>query len=127
MQGLALSAQRVAPCTDHAVNTPAQLIQAAFAALGQHISEETLQSLWNKESAAQTQIGGQSPEVFTAERWGFLNRHHFGQHLLSEEFRLNQEHLSELRIMVGSRWWRLGAPIRWIMLNWRRLKGLTTH
>jgi 2-polyprenyl-3-methyl-5-hydroxy-6-metoxy-1,4-benzoquinol methylase len=127
MQGFALSAQRVAPCTDHAVNTPAQLIQAAFAALGQPISEEALQSCLAQEAALQTQIGGQSPEAFAAERWDFLKHHHFSQQLLSEQAQRLEHQVAvqatELSIITGSRWWRLGASVRWTMRLWRRLKG----
>jgi hypothetical protein len=128
LQALALNAQRVAPCADRAVHSPADLIQAAFQALGHELSESALRSCVQQEAQLQTQISGVAPN--TQEHWAFLNTHRFAPRLLSEHAQqLQQQVVSQdiiitdrentIRIITGSRWWRLGAPVRWVM---RRLK-----
>jgi hypothetical protein len=80
------------------------------------------------------QIGGHAPEAFIAERWNFLKHHHFSQHLLSDKAHLLQQQSelmqqqllelqSHLRLIRGSRWWRLGGPLRWAMRQWRSFTG----
>jgi hypothetical protein len=62
----------------------------------------------------------------THEHWTFLNSYAFAPHLLSDlphqlinKSSIITEREHTIRIITQSRWWRLGAPVRWIM---RRLK-----
>jgi hypothetical protein len=132
MQACALSTHRVAPCQDRSVRTPKALVEVAFEALGSPLQASAWQACVEQECELQTRIGGlpQDPQV----RLDFLQNHRFAEHDLSTEQAIDiralqhavREHQAVItdrdntvRIITGSRWWRLGAPVRWVM---RRLK-----
>jgi 2-polyprenyl-3-methyl-5-hydroxy-6-metoxy-1,4-benzoquinol methylase len=132
MQACALSIHRVAPCKDRSVRTPKALVEVAFEALGSPLQASAWQACVEQECELQTRIGGlpQDPQV----RLDFLQNHRFAEHDLNTEQAIEiralqhavREHQAVItdrdntvRIITGSRWWRLGAPVRWVM---RRLK-----
>jgi hypothetical protein len=128
VQACAHNITRVAPCSDRQVRTPADLIEAAFVALGTTLSPTALRSCVEQEVLIQANIGG---DVLDPEkRLVFLKNHQIAQHHLSDGFQKLSEQVlvqqavitdrdNTVRIITGSRWWRLGAPVRWVM---RRLK-----
>jgi 2-polyprenyl-3-methyl-5-hydroxy-6-metoxy-1,4-benzoquinol methylase len=128
MQACALNVSRVAPCTDRTIHTPAQLIEAAFVALGQSLPAAALRSCVEQEAAIQRLIG--DAPVDAAKHLAFLQTHRFAERHLSPHAQLLEQTVASqkaiitdrentVRIITGSRWWRLGAPVRWVM---RRLK-----
>jgi len=128
MQACALNVSRVAPCTDRTIHTPAQLIEAAFVALGQTLPEAALRSCVEQEAAIQRLIG--DAPVDAAKHLAFLQTHRFAERHLSPHAQwLEQNILAQqavitdrdhtIKIITGSRWWRLGAPVRWLMRRWK--------
>ena len=129
MQACALNVSRVAPCSDHTVQTPAQLIEAAFVALGQTLPETALRSCVEQEAAIQSQIGKVTVDV--DRHWAFLQTHRFAERHLSPHAQLLEQTVASqkviiddrehtLKVITGSRWWRWGAPVRKLM---RILRG----
>jgi len=129
MQACALNISRVAPCSDRTINTPSQLIEAAFVALGQSFPDQALRSCLEQEAALQTLICGATPDV--NKHLLFLQTHRFAERNLSTQAQWLQQQVEMLqgviqqrditiRVLTNSRWWRLGAPVRWLM---RRLLG----
>jgi hypothetical protein len=124
MQACALNVSRVAPCTDRTVHTPAQLIEAAFVALGHSLPEAALRSCVEQEAAIQGLIG-EAP-VDATQHLVFLQSHRFAERHLSPHAQcLEQNALAQqavindrehtIQVITGSRWWRWGRSVRWLM------------
>jgi hypothetical protein len=120
MQACALNVSRVAPCSDRTIQTPAQLIEAAFVALGQTLPEAALRSSVEQEAAIQASISGVQPN--TDKHLAFLLSHQLANNKLSATHEqvvslqaviADREHT--IKVITGSRWWRWGGPVRWLM------------
>lgn len=133
LQACALNTHRIAPCQDRSVRTPHDLVGVAFESLGLELHPTAWRSCVEQECALQTRISGQAQEV--QARLQFLQQYTFAEHDLSTtqaiEIRALQHAVREhqavitdrdntVRIITGSRWWRLGAPVRQLM---RILRG----
>ena len=137
LQACALSTHRIAPCQDRSVRTPHDLVKVAFECLGHDLDHTAWQACVEQECSLQSRISGQVQDP--QARLDFLHHYTFAEHdrsttqaLEIRELQLTlqnavREHRAvitdrehTLAVITGSRWWRLGAPIRQLM---RMLRG----